>query len=220
MAITGDGSNGLVQASPSNLSNSALSFLSGSLDVWQILQDTNTTTLSLLSDLYLLSELSRFASALENYKMRMQTSMNCLLNALGETGLKLIDAGILFRTNDTTWSNAFQQYSGFEPNLSTNTQSPWNLSPSLTPQFPTQKPTPWIIPGLTSPNILGTTTNLSPYSSWSQNKSQFTQPFTSPWTSTNTGATNGGYPSPTFINPYSGFTPYSFNSQSILLGGP
>lgn len=135
-------SNDLVQASPSKVSNSSAPFNQGSWDVSQMLADINTATQQALSDLFMLSELNRLASAMESYQTRLRTSMQCLLDALGNTGIKLQGTAELFITNDQLGTNIFQQYQGFEPDV-----------PTVTPGF---------TPPLLNPNLFGSA-NTTPY---------------------------------------------------------
>lgn len=130
-------SNDLVQASPTKVANSSTPFNQGSWDVSQMLTDINTATQQAISDLFLLSELSRLASAMETYQTRMRTSTQCLLDALGNTGIKLMETADLFVTNDQQGASMFQQYQGFEPVSPILTQHPPLQFPGFTLPTPT-----------------------------------------------------------------------------------
>ena len=161
----------LIQNPTSKTSASSHPFLTSSQDVYNMLSDLNTTTQQAINDFFLLSELARFAAALEEYRMRLEISMNCLLNALGHAGIKLQLTAEDFNIMDQGIMNIFNpiqpRYPGFEPGVSGPNPIPGltlpglniynQYSSTLTPNL-----TPNIMPNLSgTPNLNGTP-NLTP----------------------------------------------------------
>lgn len=165
----GNGNNdGLFQLSPSQNASAGTNFFSEALHTLTYLTDTNTLTQQAIADLYLITELSRFAAALENFHARLQISMNCLLNAQMQTGMNLEISGEDTTTVDTQLATMFKQMEpSFVPTYPVLTP---NLTPSITPAsiYPGFDTTPVLTPGMSNTwqtptwDWTGKTTSINP----------------------------------------------------------
>ncbi len=152
------GSNESFAVTPQRLRDTAPNFHKASQDTADMLLNLNSMTQQLITDMLLLSELSRYATALENFYERWRISMLCLSTALSKVGITLEEAAGDYVTADQ-WSSDLMKQTG-----STMPQIPFvpGLIPPSTIPGVTQPPS--TIPGLNVPPIV-TNPALDGYSS-------------------------------------------------------
>ncbi len=134
----GGGSNESLDVTPQRLRDTAPQFHKASQDTADMLLSLNQTTQQLIADMLLLSALTRYTQALENFYERWRISMLCLSTALGRVGITLEEAAGDYVIADQWSSNLMKQTGNTMPNIP--------LIPGFTP--------PSTIPGLNGPPII------------------------------------------------------------------
>ncbi len=108
-----------VQVIPNDLTGASPQFTGKAASLEDLAASISTSTSTLIGDLGVLASLSAMASALENYRIRVQTSMECFRTALQDAGQGLLETADTFVATDTQLAGTFtalgeQIYSGYD----------------------------------------------------------------------------------------------------------
>lgn len=109
----------VIKVPPGELSDTSPQFLSKATSVTDLATGLNTASTSLINTLGLLTALQMLEQAMENYRTRLATSMECFSTALKDTGHGLFETANLFVSTDSELAGTFatldaQSYPGFD----------------------------------------------------------------------------------------------------------
>ncbi len=147
----GGGSGDSFEVTPERLISTAPSFHKASQDTADMLYSLNATAQQLIAEMFMLSELTRYANALETFYERWRISMLCLSTALGKVGINLQEAAGDYETADQWVSDLMKQTERNLPPIKTwgpGVLPPPNINPNpgTNPNpFPGVSPLPGVI---------------------------------------------------------------------------